>query len=163
MGAHRRDLDLLLAVDRDAAALGDRGPDDVDRGGEQPVVILRAERRSMRHRRDPGCVQDLVGVRVADAREGLLLLQDGLDLLAAPRERAIEVGAGEPRVGRVGAEPGDRGNLDGLVDDPPAQRHPSAGVGQLERGPLVELDHDEGGRRRLRLSLIRRRAGFGLR
>jgi hypothetical protein len=89
-----------VAAEAGPAAIDGCAADALD-GGVQAAGLGVAEAARRAGRVDAGAVQDLVGVDVADARDGGLVERDRLDRAGMPGERLLQRGGREIPVQRV--------------------------------------------------------------
>src|SRR3954469_18249721 len=100
-------------------------------------------------------MQDLVGVRVADARNLRLVAQQALDLRAVTTDHVAEPVEGEVIREGVGAEPRDAGHLLWVADDIDGEALLRALLGQVEARAVGQM-HAERDRPLARLEWRRR-------
>ena len=160
MDRHRRDLARLELVYRNAPLPREGAAQHAAHGGEQRRPLRLVEVGGVRQGEEACRVEDLVGVRVSDAGELFLLLQQRFQLLAPAGEHAVELVGRVVGGCRVSAELRDRWNLGGFVDDPQPDGQPGSAVGEEEFRAVREAQHGDGRRggcRRGELRGIRRR------
>src|SRR2546423_14757229 len=90
-------------------------------------------------------MQDLVGVRVADARDLRLVAQQALDLRAVTTDQVPEPVEGEVIGERIRAEPRDAGHLLRVADDIDGEALLRALLGQGEARAVGQM-HAQGDR-----------------